>query len=265
MVDSGIEVRRAVVATLPLTEANVSHGPAPCQVAWVQRSPNGDVPGPRSGHSITVRREQALLFGGCGVKDSQPQVSGEAFLLHIADGYRWERLQPTGLEPSPRWRHTATLLPDDDSVFVFGGLCRGDRYNDAHVFSFRLRAWKPAETAGAPPHPRSHHTASLIEFDHTEDGRAEKKLFIVGGYGEPRVAPPVCRPTAPGGRAAAARDGACGRRTGAHSQRPPAHAVFATHSLPHRFSEPTPSFPATRAQAARARRATSRWTCTRSI
>jgi hypothetical protein len=168
-------------------EAGTSRGSAPCQVAWVQRPPNGDVPGPRSGHSITVRREQALLFGGCGVKGSQPQVFREAYLLHISDGYRWERLQLTGLEPSPRWRHTATLLPDDDSVFVFGGVCRGDRYNDAHVFSFRSRAWKPAETAGAPPHPRSHHTASLVEFDAAQDGHAEKKLFIVGGYGEPRL------------------------------------------------------------------------------
>ena len=35
----------------------------------------------------------------------------------------------------------------------------------------------------ARPHPRSHHTASLVEFDEEEDGDAEKKIFIIGGYG----------------------------------------------------------------------------------
>ena len=37
------------------------------------------------------------------------------------------------------------------------------------------------EIAGTPPHPRSHHTATLVEFDEEEDGDAEKKIFIIGG------------------------------------------------------------------------------------
>ena len=39
--------------------------------------------------------------------------------------------------------------------------------------------------AGTPPHPRSHHTATLVEFDEEEDGEAEKKIFVIGGYGGP--------------------------------------------------------------------------------
>jgi dynein heavy chain len=37
--------------------------------------------------------------------------------------------------------------------------------------------------AGTPPHPRSHHPANLVEFDEEEVGEAEKKIFVIGGYG----------------------------------------------------------------------------------
>lgn len=126
-----------------------------------------------------------MVFGGCGVQGGEPQVFNDTYVLHITDGYRWEKLAPSANTPSPRWRHTATLLPDNDSVLVFGGLCRGKRFNDAHVFSLQSQEWRPAEIAGAPPHPRSHHTANLVEYDEEEDGEAEKKVFIIGGYGAP--------------------------------------------------------------------------------
>ena len=77
----------------------------------------------------------------------------------------------------------ATLLPDSRSILVFGGLCKGRRFNSTHVFDVDTRAWRDAEVAGTPPHPRSHHTATLVEFDEEEDGEAEKKIFIIGGYG----------------------------------------------------------------------------------
>jgi hypothetical protein len=58
------------------------------------------------------------------------------------------------------------------------------------------------EIAGTPPHPRSHHTASLVEFDEEDDGEAEKKVFIIGGYACPEptalrlaLAPPDLCPT----------------------------------------------------------------------
>ena len=77
----------------------------------------------------------------------------------------------------------ATLLPDSRSILVFGGLCKGRRFNSTHVFDVDTRAWRDAEVAGTPPHPRSHHTSNLVEFDEEEDGEAEKKIFVIGGYG----------------------------------------------------------------------------------
>lgn len=58
---------------------------------------------------------------------------------------------------------------------------QGKRNNDSYFFDVSRREWKIPEITGTPPHPRSHHTASLVEFDEEEDGDAEKKIFIIGG------------------------------------------------------------------------------------
>jgi hypothetical protein len=53
------------------------------EVAWHSPKDKGTRPGPRSGHSITVAREKAVVFGGCGIQDG---VAGErcAALQHTA-------------------------------------------------------------------------------------------------------------------------------------------------------------------------------------
>ena len=153
------------------------------EVAWVQPKDKGTRPGPRSGHTTTCTREKAIIFGGCGVQEGRSAIFNETYILHISDGFRWELADVTGDVPSPRWRHTATLLPDNNSILVFGGLCKGKRFNDTHVFDVDAKEWKAMEIAGYPPHPRSHHTATLVEFDEEEDGEAEKKIFVIGGYG----------------------------------------------------------------------------------
>ena len=115
------------------------------QVAWVQPKDHGDKPEPRSGHSITVVSEKAVVFGGCGVHDGNPRVFNDTYLLHISEGFRWERLAPAGQVPSERWRHTATHVPTRDSVFVFGGLCKGKRLNDSFLFNLSTHEWSEAE------------------------------------------------------------------------------------------------------------------------
>lgn len=156
------------------------------EVIWEQPKENPKStgrPSPRSGHTITCLNEKAYFFGGCGVENGAPSVFNDMYLLHISEQFRFQKIDALGDVPSPRWRHTATLLPDNNSIFVFGGLCKGKRYNDSHIFDVARQEWRPAEVAGTPPHPRSHHTATLVEFDEEEDGDAEKKVFIIGGYG----------------------------------------------------------------------------------
>lgn len=46
--------------------------------------------------------------------------------------------------------------------------------------------WNIKECSGTPPHPRSHHTANLIEFPGEEEGEESKhKILVLGGYGGP--------------------------------------------------------------------------------
>ena len=37
--------------------------------------------------------------------------------------------------PSPRWRHTANLLPNGKGIFVFGGMSGKQRFDDCYVLS----------------------------------------------------------------------------------------------------------------------------------
>ena len=154
------------------------------EVCWTspKENPKSEKPSARSGHSITCLNEKAIIFGGCGVEDGAAAVFNDMYMLHITDAYRWEKVDAMGDVPPPRWRHTATLLPDNNTIFVFGGLAKGKRFNDTYTFDVMRREWTLKEIAGTPPHPRSHHTASLVEFDEEEDGEAEKKIFIIGGY-----------------------------------------------------------------------------------
>ena len=97
------------------------------EVIWIQPKDNPKStpkPAPRSGHTITCLNEKAYLFGGCGIENGAPVVFNDMHILHISESFRWEKVDAMGDVPSPRWRHTATFLPDNTTMFVFGGLCR---------------------------------------------------------------------------------------------------------------------------------------------
>jgi len=133
-----------------------------------------------------------MLFGGCGVDaEGQPAIFNETWLLTTQEPMAWENADVMGDVPSPRWRHTATLLPSDGGILVFGGHWKGKRYNDVHVFNVEKKEWEIKECSGTPPPPRSHHTASLVTFPaeaphegvEGEGKPKEDKLIIIGGYG----------------------------------------------------------------------------------
>lgn len=192
------------------------------ELAWSQPPISGAPPTPRSGHSMTVLEDTAVVFGGCGVTtDGQPEVFDETWVLSLrSEPMRWEKLAAEACRtaPSKRWRHTATRLPlseggangGGDSILIFGGKCRNERYNDVHVFHAGRRGseWSARECVGMPPSPRSHHTASLVSIsddnddnddngytaenadtDETTSGARPRRspphqrLFVIGGFG----------------------------------------------------------------------------------
>ena len=102
------------------------------------------------------------------------------------DQPKWDLADVMGDVPPARWRHTATLLPDGQNVLVFGGLNKGKRFNDTYVLSIDKMEWNIKECAGTPPHPRSHHTANLVEFVPEDELELPKqRIVVVGGYGGP--------------------------------------------------------------------------------
>lgn len=164
------------------------------EITWHQPQVKGESPSPRSGHTITVDSTagKAMLFGGCGVDaKGEPAVFNETWLLTTQEPMTWENADVMGDVPSPRWRHTATLLPENGGILVFGGLYKGKRYNDVHVFNVEKKEWVIKECSGTPPHPRSHHTSSLVSFPaeplvegEQGDGKPkEDRLYVIGGYG----------------------------------------------------------------------------------
>ena len=72
------------------------------------------LPSSRRNFGMQVVGDKAVIFGGCGVtKSNEPCVSNQTYYLHMgADPMKWEEADLMGDVPPPRWRHTATLLPD---------------------------------------------------------------------------------------------------------------------------------------------------------
>ena len=179
------------------------------QFRWELAEVTGDVPLPRWRHTVRHRPprpppayrcvgrcECRRHISCCHLSLSQRRSRRRRRSSSSCSRSRSSRSLPPAAVAQP-WPHPqqttllclcisqATLLPDSRSILVFGGLCKGRRFNSTHIFDVDTREWRDAEVAGTPPHPRSHHTATLVEFDEEEDGEAEKKIFVIGGYGGP--------------------------------------------------------------------------------
>ena len=162
------------------------------EVCWLHPESKGEGPTPRSGHSISCIDGKAIVFGGCGVSADglSQEIYNDTWELHIGEGDSpsWHLADAMGDLPNPRWRHTATVLPDSGGILLFGGLCKGQRFNDTFVYSMSQKEWNIKECGGAAPHPRSHHTANMVELpggDEDDPDALKHKVAVVGGYGGP--------------------------------------------------------------------------------
>jgi dynein heavy chain len=137
-----------------------------------------DKPTKRSGHSVTMcglpNSPQLVVIGGF----TENGHVNEVWQLKLgAETFEWVKTK-IGQEkygPSPRWRHTATLMPGGKSIFVFGGMCKKQRFNDGFLLSTERFRWsKPSpEISGSVPAPRANHSATLVG----------DTIFFFGGYG----------------------------------------------------------------------------------
>lgn len=173
---------------------------------WTTHKCGGDVPSPRSGHSLTVLGGAAYLFGGLGEGGSSVDADGlevfgptnEVFYCRLEaagsrSAMRWERCSCGGEAPLPRWGHTATVISKKEFVVIGGFHSDTNRFNDVHIFDTQKNMWiQPLETitdftprgnhisrktggggGSASPAPRGGHTTTLVGTS----------LVVFGGYG----------------------------------------------------------------------------------
>ena len=133
-------------------------------------------PSLRTGHALVTtglpNNPKALLIGGC----TEEGVVNEVWALKLgAEAMEWEKPKIGQPEkgPSPRWRHTANLLPDGKQVFVFGGRDETARFDDCYLLDTSNYRWTVPAVTGEVPMPRSDHSATLVG----------ETLYIFGGYG----------------------------------------------------------------------------------
>jgi hypothetical protein len=137
---------------------------------WTKIETVGVQPKARSGHTATLlaNETQLLVFGGCG---SDSDFLNDVHILHLLD-MRWEQPLIHGTEPSPRFRHTCTLI--GSQLYVFAGTGSGMLLSDMYLLeletTFSTASSAISLPSQAPPSPLSERT-ELLEED-------MKKLYI---------------------------------------------------------------------------------------
>jgi hypothetical protein len=117
-------------------------------------SMSGDVPGPRSGHTLSVVGDEALLFGGLdpalkeftkpnGKTEKRPGPNSDLYRVKLPVAgstapLRWVKVA-TSQSPPARYGHTATVV-GENRLLIFGGFASSSqRFGDVHVLNTKVR------------------------------------------------------------------------------------------------------------------------------
>jgi hypothetical protein len=134
-------------------------------------------PAKRSGHSVTIiglpNNPTLIVIGGF----TEEGHTNDVWQLKLgAENVEWvlPKIGQPQYAPSPRWRHSANLLPNGKGIFVFGGMGSKQRFDDCYLLSttstFR---WSIPKVTGSIPEPRANHSMTQVG----------DKFFLFGGYG----------------------------------------------------------------------------------
>ena len=148
---------------------------------WTKLECSGTTPSPRYGHSATylgTKKDKIAIFGGM---DTLQQYDDLFILSHDPAG--WSRPACKGPAPSPRVKHSATMLGASGIILFFGGFNKADRVmSDAYKLDVGAdcssatwaKVQMEAPVGSKSITARAQHAAAC-----TKDGRY---VFIFGGY-----------------------------------------------------------------------------------
>ncbi len=129
--------------------------------SWVQATPSGTAPPPRSGHSAIYdpNGDRMIVYGGIH-KNHSPETYNDVWALSLGNPLWWSQLYvgtTSSVQVPPIYGHGAVYDPIRARMVVFGGLTSpgGLYYND--VWSLSLTgpmAWSLLTPTGVLPAPR---------------------------------------------------------------------------------------------------------------
>lgn len=147
--------------------------PEEVEVFWYKMSTLGWKPETRQEATLTSIEGKLYLIGGVS-RSINYDIN---VLSPLAN--RWEKLQPGGVEPDPRFGHSA--LNYKSQIIVFGG---GTNFNTVHklreclngikIFHPDTCNWEYLKTSGTYISTRKYHSAAIVG----------KHLFIYGGLNQ---------------------------------------------------------------------------------
>jgi hypothetical protein len=139
---------------------------------WSALSPAGPLPNPRWNHSAIYNPADSsmVIFGGRDVYN----WFNDLWKLDLKT-LTWIQIIPVGQIPSPRECHSATYIPTDNYMLVFGAYENHVYKNDLWKFDFTSNSWSQIFSAGDIPLERGSHSACYDSLNN--------RLVIFGGIG----------------------------------------------------------------------------------
>ncbi|KAI4303199.1 hypothetical protein MLD38_038859 [Melastoma candidum] len=116
---------------------------------WSLMEAKGDIPLSRSGHTVVRANSALILFGG---EDGKRRKLNDLHMFDLKSS-TWLPLNCTGMVPSPRCNHVATLY-NDKTLFIFGGSSKSKSLNDLYSLDFETMIWSRIKIRGSHPSPR---------------------------------------------------------------------------------------------------------------
>lgn len=102
---------------------------------WRSVVTEGESPNHRSGHSAVVYENKMILFGG---HTDQYGDTSDLYEYNF-ETYKWRKMETSGIAPSPRHSHAATLC--HDFMIIFGGWDGEHCSNEIFKLDLRTLKW----------------------------------------------------------------------------------------------------------------------------